>query len=190
MAEAVVLKKYGNRRLYDTTASRYVTLTEVEDMVQRGTDIEVRDAKTGDDLTKEVLVQLIMHVKFCSTIDIFSIQWMLDLSLNENNGCFVHFIANKRHIIFCNIKPTICYPSVCNGFYNPCFASVTCSNIVVTYIWHGNFICVMYPICVVCISIKLYIISKNITARSCAKPVAFLKIYDRSQGSSLAIGAY
>lgn len=57
----VVLKKYGNRRLYDTNASRYVTLLEVEDMVQRGTDVQVVDAKSGEDLTKEILVQIILE---------------------------------------------------------------------------------------------------------------------------------
>jgi polyhydroxyalkanoate synthesis repressor PhaR len=57
----VVLKKYGNRRLYDTNASRYVTLVEVEAMVQQGTDIVVLDAKTGSDITKEVLVQLLLE---------------------------------------------------------------------------------------------------------------------------------
>ena len=56
----IVLKKYGNRRLYDTRASRYVTLPEVEEMVQRGNDVQVVDAKSGDDLTKEVLVQIIL----------------------------------------------------------------------------------------------------------------------------------
>ena len=60
-AGAVVLKKYGNRRLYDTSTSRYVTLVEVEQMVQRGSDIVVLDAKTGDDITKEVLVQLLLE---------------------------------------------------------------------------------------------------------------------------------
>jgi polyhydroxyalkanoate synthesis repressor PhaR len=60
-ADTVVLKKYGNRRLYDTTASRYVTLVEVEAMVQRGIDIQVVDAKSGDDITKEVLVQLLLE---------------------------------------------------------------------------------------------------------------------------------
>lgn len=58
--EPVLLKKYGNRRLYDTRASRYVTLEEVEEMLQRGTDIQVIDAKTHDDLTKEILVQIIL----------------------------------------------------------------------------------------------------------------------------------
>jgi polyhydroxyalkanoate synthesis repressor PhaR len=56
----VLLKKYGNRRLYDTNASRYVTLEEVEEMVQRGTDIQVVDAKSHEDLTKEILVQIIL----------------------------------------------------------------------------------------------------------------------------------
>lgn len=57
----VVLKKYGNRRLYDTSSSRYVTIGEVEAMVQGGTDIQVKDAKTGEDITKEILVQLLLE---------------------------------------------------------------------------------------------------------------------------------
>jgi polyhydroxyalkanoate synthesis repressor PhaR len=57
--ERVVLKKYGNRRLYDTRASTYVTLAEVEKLLVAGEDIEVLDAKTGEDITKEVLVQII-----------------------------------------------------------------------------------------------------------------------------------
>jgi polyhydroxyalkanoate synthesis repressor PhaR len=57
----VVLKKYGNRRLYDTSSSRYVTIGEVEAMVQSGKDILVKDAKSGDDITKEILVQLLLE---------------------------------------------------------------------------------------------------------------------------------
>jgi polyhydroxyalkanoate synthesis repressor PhaR len=57
----VTLKKYGNRRLYDTSTSRYVTLVEVEQMVQRGADIVVLDAKSGNDITKEILVQLLLE---------------------------------------------------------------------------------------------------------------------------------
>ena len=59
-ADTISLKKYGNRRLYDTSASRYVTLAEVEAMVHQGKDIIVVDAKTGADLTKSVLLQLIL----------------------------------------------------------------------------------------------------------------------------------
>lgn len=59
--ELIVLKKYGNRRIYDTTSSRYVTLGEVEAMVQQGKDIVVTDARSGEDITKEILVQLLLE---------------------------------------------------------------------------------------------------------------------------------
>jgi polyhydroxyalkanoate synthesis repressor PhaR len=57
----MVVKKYGNRRLYDTEASRYVTLEEVEARVRRGDDVEVVDAKTGRDLTQSTLAQIILE---------------------------------------------------------------------------------------------------------------------------------
>jgi len=57
----MVVKKYGNRRLYDTEASRYVTLEEVEARVRRGEDVEVVDARTGKDLTQVTLAQIILE---------------------------------------------------------------------------------------------------------------------------------
>jgi polyhydroxyalkanoate synthesis repressor PhaR len=59
MPERVVIKKYGNRRLYDTSASRYVNLDEIAGMVRNGTDVQVVDAKTGEDLTRATLMQVI-----------------------------------------------------------------------------------------------------------------------------------
>ena len=56
----IILKKYGNRRLYDARRSGYVTLAEVEEMVQRNDDVQVIDAKTGEDLTSQILVQIIL----------------------------------------------------------------------------------------------------------------------------------
>ena len=56
-----VLKKYPNRRLYDTSASSYITLADVKQMVLDGTEFEVRDAKTGDDLTRSILLQIILE---------------------------------------------------------------------------------------------------------------------------------
>ena len=56
-----ILKKYPNRRLYDTEVSSYITLTEVKAMVLDGVDFEVRDAKTGDDLTRSILLQIILE---------------------------------------------------------------------------------------------------------------------------------
>jgi polyhydroxyalkanoate synthesis repressor PhaR len=57
----VVIKKYENRRLYDTTGSRYVNLDEVAQMVRDGTEVQVVDANTGEDLTRIVLTQIIME---------------------------------------------------------------------------------------------------------------------------------
>ena len=59
MAQLRVIKKYPNRRLYDTEISSYITLEEVRQLVLDGEDFEVRDAKTGDDLTRSVLLQII-----------------------------------------------------------------------------------------------------------------------------------
>lgn len=56
-----VLKKYPNRRLYDTRTSSYITLVEVKRMVLDGEPFEVRDAKSGDDLTRSILLQIILE---------------------------------------------------------------------------------------------------------------------------------
>ena len=57
----VIVKKYGNRRLYDTNESRYVTLDEVAAIVRRGDDVEVLDASTNADLTQPTLIQIIVE---------------------------------------------------------------------------------------------------------------------------------
>ena len=59
MAQLRTIKKYPNRRLYDTEISSYITLEEVRQLVLDGEDFEVRDAKSGDDLTRSVLLQII-----------------------------------------------------------------------------------------------------------------------------------
>jgi len=56
-----VLKKYPNRRLYDTRTSSYITLADVKQMVLDSESFEVRDAKTGDDLTRSILLQIILE---------------------------------------------------------------------------------------------------------------------------------
>src|SRR6478735_8263691 len=56
-----ILKKYPNRRLYDTEISSYITLSDVKAMVLKGTAFEVRDAKTGEDLTRSILLQIILE---------------------------------------------------------------------------------------------------------------------------------
>jgi len=57
----VIIKKYGNRRLYDATHSRYINQNEVAQMVREGLDLQVVDAVTGEDLTRLVLTQIIVE---------------------------------------------------------------------------------------------------------------------------------
>ena len=56
-----ILKKYPNRRLYDTQLSSYITLADVKGMVLSAEHFEVRDAKTGEDLTRSILLQIILE---------------------------------------------------------------------------------------------------------------------------------
>lgn len=58
---AYVIKRYSNRKLYDTQESRYVTLEEVEEMIRAGTEIAVIDAGSGEDLTAVTLTQIILE---------------------------------------------------------------------------------------------------------------------------------
>jgi polyhydroxyalkanoate synthesis repressor PhaR len=56
----VTIKKYANRRLYDTESSTYITLDRLAQMVREGREFEVVDAKSGDDITRQVLTQIIV----------------------------------------------------------------------------------------------------------------------------------
>jgi polyhydroxyalkanoate synthesis repressor PhaR len=61
MAERVVIKKYNNRRLYDTEKNAYVTLATLSEMIKQGRQIEVIDAQTKDDVTAFTLTQIILE---------------------------------------------------------------------------------------------------------------------------------
>src|SRR5688500_5076410 len=58
---AYVIKRYSNRKLYDTQESRYVTLEEIEEMIRAGREISVVDASSGEDLTSVTLTQIILE---------------------------------------------------------------------------------------------------------------------------------
>lgn len=58
----ITIKKYGNRRLYDTARSTYINLEDLTELVRAGHTVEVVDARTGEDLTREILLQIIMEV--------------------------------------------------------------------------------------------------------------------------------
>jgi len=57
----VIIKKYGNRRLYDTSGSRYVNLEDIAALIRNGNDVQVIDAKTSEDLTRVTLTQIILE---------------------------------------------------------------------------------------------------------------------------------
>lgn len=59
----VLIKKYGNRRLYDTRQSRYITLEELAGVVRAGASVQVVDARGGQDLTRQVLTQVILEAQ-------------------------------------------------------------------------------------------------------------------------------
>ena len=73
-----ILKKYPNRRLYDTEISSYITLADVKSMVLKGIDFEVRDAKTGEDLTRSILLQIILEEE-SGGVPIFSAQTLAQI---------------------------------------------------------------------------------------------------------------
>ena len=61
MSPPILIKKYGNRRLYDTAESRYITLEELAGIIQAGAEVRVVDAKSGADLTQATLTQIIIE---------------------------------------------------------------------------------------------------------------------------------
>ena len=67
-----LIKKYPNRRLYDTKTSSYITLADVKQMVHRQEDFHVIDAKSGDDLTRSILLQIILEEESTGGLPMFS----------------------------------------------------------------------------------------------------------------------
>lgn len=71
---ARVIKRYGNRRLYDAKLSRCVTMAEIADMVRAREDVRVVDGDTGEDLTKRVLVQLILEQQNATQLELLPVE--------------------------------------------------------------------------------------------------------------------
>ncbi len=69
---ARLIKKYPNRRLYDTKTSSYITLADVKQMVHRHEDFHVVDAKSGEDLTRAILLQIILEEESTGGLPMFS----------------------------------------------------------------------------------------------------------------------
>lgn len=74
-----IIKKYANRRLYNTGTSTYVTLDDLAEMVKRGEDFEVQDAKSGTDITHSVLTQIIFELENSSGQTMLPISFLRQL---------------------------------------------------------------------------------------------------------------
>ena len=99
----IVIKKYANRRLYNTATSSYVTLDDLSTMVKGGGEFVVYDAKTGEDITRSVLTQIIVEeeqkghnllpISFLRQLISFygdSMQWLVPRYLEHTMKAFAH----------------------------------------------------------------------------------------------------
>jgi polyhydroxyalkanoate synthesis repressor PhaR len=113
-----ILKKYPNRRLYDTQLSSYITLADVKAMVLSAEHFEVRDAKTGEDLTRSILLQIILEEE-TGGVPIFSAPMLSQLirfyghSMQGMMGSFLE----KNLQTFTDIQARLAEQS--KGLYDP-----------------------------------------------------------------------
>lgn len=103
--EPVVIKKYANRRLYDTETSMYITLEDMCERVKKGREFVVIDAKTGQDLTRQVLTQIILErelkgypllpIEFLRSVIRFYDDNMHDVLQHYLNASMAAFMSNQ-----------------------------------------------------------------------------------------------
>jgi polyhydroxyalkanoate synthesis repressor PhaR len=107
--DIVIIKKYSNRRLYDTQTSTYITLDDVRHMVRKGVEFEVRDAKTNEDLTRQILNQIIFEQELNGAQSMLPVNFLKRLiSMYDNklsdifpyylDGTMDAFLANQEKI--------------------------------------------------------------------------------------------
>ncbi|PPR08587.1 MAG: hypothetical protein CFH44_00913 [Proteobacteria bacterium] len=79
MTDTIIIKKYANRRLYDTQTSSYITQEDLFEMAKKGDDFEVKDVKTGEDLTRQVLTQIIFEEESRKAVPLLPISFLRSL---------------------------------------------------------------------------------------------------------------
>lgn len=77
--DAIIIKKYANRRLYNTSSSSYITLDDLAGMVRQNVEFQVVDAKTGDDITHSILTQIIMEEESSSGQQMLPVSFLRQL---------------------------------------------------------------------------------------------------------------
>jgi polyhydroxyalkanoate synthesis repressor PhaR len=99
--ETIPIKRYPNRRFYDRASRKYVTLQEIEHLVQEGHTIDVRDSKTDEDLTRVILTQIILE-RHPAKMDIFPIA-MLHNVLRAND-LVIEFMRNSMLLSLATVE--------------------------------------------------------------------------------------
>ena len=93
--ETVIIKKYANRRLYNTKSSSYITLDHLSKMTREGVDFKVLDAKTGADITHSILTQIIMEEESAGGEQMLPVNFLRQLISmygNSMQGLVPHYL--------------------------------------------------------------------------------------------------
>jgi len=92
--ESVIIKKYANRRLYNTQSSSYITLDHLAQMVREGVDFKVVDAKTGDDITHQILTQIIVEEEASGEqmLPVSFLRQLISMYGNSMQGLLPHYL--------------------------------------------------------------------------------------------------
>ncbi|HEX2859297.1 MAG TPA: polyhydroxyalkanoate synthesis repressor PhaR [Alphaproteobacteria bacterium] len=108
MSEPIIIKKYANRRLYNTETSTYITLHDLADIIRSGKAVEVVDAKTGADLTRPTLAQIILEEesKGASVLPVNFMKQIIGFYDNSMQSILPHYLEmvmdvfnkNQAHI--------------------------------------------------------------------------------------------
>lgn len=108
MTETIIIKKYANRRLYDTQTSSYITQEDLFHLAKKGENFEVKDAKTGEDLTRNVLTQIIFDEESKKAVPLLPISFLRRLiRLYDNNmQSFVPGFLEKTMESFFSLEKT------------------------------------------------------------------------------------
>ncbi len=96
--QQIIIKKYSNRRLYDTSHKRYVTLDEIADLIKQGNEIKVIDSQTDEDITRVILIQVILESEK-NNADILPISF-LHMLIKYGNKMARDFFENYFLIMF------------------------------------------------------------------------------------------
>jgi polyhydroxyalkanoate synthesis repressor PhaR len=119
--DPVIIKKYANRRLYNTQTSSYITLEDVSLLVKEGTDFEVRDAKSGEDLTRQILTQIIFELesKGNSMLPVSFLKRMITMYDGSMSEILPHYLEKSMEGFVANQERIRSYVDETWKNYNP-----------------------------------------------------------------------